>query len=141
MTYWERLRELRVYSQERRRERYQICFLWKLSQGLIKGFEVQWQWSDRRGRLAIPASIPGNAPTSVKHAREKFLNVHGAKMFNLLPKSLRNENAADFPLFKNHLDIFLARIPDQPTTAGVARAVVSNSLLDQVPLVPDLDVG
>ena len=78
MTYWERLRELRVYSQERRRERYQICFLWKLSQGLIKGFEVQWQWSDRRGRLAIPASIPGNAPTSVKHAREKFLNVHGA---------------------------------------------------------------
>jgi hypothetical protein len=31
MTYWERLGELRVYSEERRRERYQICFLWKLS--------------------------------------------------------------------------------------------------------------
>ena len=35
LNYWEKLSELRVYSQERRRERYQICFLWKLSQGLI----------------------------------------------------------------------------------------------------------
>ena len=141
MTYWERLSELRVYSQERRRERYQICFLWKLSQGLIQGFEVKWQWSDRRGRLAVPASIPNNAPTDVKRARERFLNVHGAKCFNLLPKSLRNENSADFPLFKNHLNIFLARIPDQPTMAGLSRAAVTNSLLDQVPLVPDLDLG
>ena len=141
MTYWERLCELRVYSQERRRERYQICFIWKLSQGLVSGFETKWQWSDRRGRLAVPASIPSNAPSDVKKARENFLNVHGARLFNLLPKTLRNENSADFPLFKNHLDIFLARIPDQPTTAGLARAAVSNSLLDQVPLVPDLDVG
>ena len=91
--------------------------------------------------MVIPASIPSNAPTSVKHAREKFLNVHGARIFNLLPKSLRNENAADFLLFKNHLDIFLARIPDQPTTAGLTRAAVTNSLLDQVPMVPDLDLG
>jgi hypothetical protein len=139
MTYWERLSELRVYSQERRRERYQICFLWKLSQGLIQGFEIKWQWSDRRGRLTVPASIPNNAPSNVKRARERFLNVHGARLFNLLPKSLRNENSADFPLFKNHLDIFLARIPDQPTMAGLTRAAVTNSLLDQVPLVPDLD--
>ena len=140
MTYWERLSELRVYSQERRRERYQICFLWKLSQGLIQGFEIKWQWSDRRGRLTVPASIPNNAPSNVKRARERFLNVHGARLFNLLPKSLRNENSADFPLFKNHLDIFLARIPDQPTMAGLTRAAVTNSLLDQVPLVPDLDL-
>ena len=133
MTYWERLSELRVYSQERRRERYQICFLWKLSQGLIQGFEIKWQWSDRRGRLTVTASIPNNAPSNVKRARERFLNVHGARLFNLLPKSLRNENSADFPLFKNHLDIFLARIPDQPTMSGLTRAAVTNSLLDQVP--------
>ena len=37
MNYWEKLSELRVYSQERRREQYQICFLWKLSQGLVEG--------------------------------------------------------------------------------------------------------
>ena len=76
----------------------------------------------------------------MKHAREKFLNVHGARLFNLLPKSLRDENSGDFPLFKNHLDIFLARIPDQPTMPGLARAAVTNSLWYQIPLVPDLDL-
>ena len=138
MTYWEKLSEMRVYSQERRRERYQICFLWKLSQGLVEGYTIDWQWSDRRGRLAIPKNIPRSAPTKVKQARERTLAVHGARIFNLLPVNLRNENSGDFALFKNHLDIFLSRIPDQPTTPGLARAAESNSLLDQVPLVPDL---
>ena len=138
MNYWERLSHLRVYSQERRRERYQICFLWKLTQGLISGYELKWQWSDRRGRLAVPHRIPRDAPSRVIKARDRSLGVHGAHLFNLLPKSLRNENSGDFELFKNHLDIFLAMVPDQPTTAGLARAASSNSLLDQVPLVPNL---
>ena len=139
--YWEKLSELRIYSQERRRERYQICFLWKISQGLIEGFPIKWQWSDRRGRLVVPSHIPRGAPSHVQKARERFLNVHGARLFNLLPKRLRNENSGDFPLFKNHLDIFLAQIPDQPTTTGLVRAAITNSLIDQVPMVPDLDLN
>ena len=140
MNYWEKLSHLRVYSQERRRERYQICFLWKLSQGLVEGYSMKWQWSDRRGRLAIPATIPRKTPAKVRAAREHSLGVHGAHLFNILPQSLRNENSGDFLLFKNHLDIFLAKIPDQPTTPGLGRAAASNSLLDQVPLVTDLDL-
>ena len=66
--------------------------------------------------------------------------LHGAQIFNLLPKSLRNENCGDFELFKNHLNIFLAMIPDQPTSSGLARAAQSNSMLDQVPLVPNLNL-
>ena len=46
-----------------------------------------------------------------------------------------------FPSFKNHLDIFLARIPNQPTMSGLARGAVTNSLWDQIPLVPDLDLN
>ena len=79
-------------------------------------------------------------PSFVKKARERSLGVHGAHLFNILPKSLRNENSADFPLFKNHLDIFLAMVPDQPTSAGLARSAASNSLLDQVFMVKDLDL-
>ena len=140
MNYWEKLSFLRVYSQERRRERYQICFLWKQNQGLITGYDIQWQWSDRRGRLAIPNRIARNAPSQVKKARERSLGVHGAHLFNLIPKRLRNEDSGDFELFKNHLDIFLAMVPDQPTTTGLARAAMSNSLLDQVPMVQNLDL-
>jgi hypothetical protein len=138
MSYWDKLSHLRVYSQERRRERYQICFIWKLSQGLVEGYSIKWQWSDRRGRIAIPNSIPHTAHVNVKQARERSLGVHGAHLFNLLPVNLRNENSGDFALFKNHLDIFLSVIPDQPTTPGLARAAGSNSLLDQVPLVQNL---
>ena len=99
LNYWEKLATLRVYSQERRRERYQICFLWKLSQGLIEGYTINWQWSDRRGRVAMPNHIPSSAPSMVKKARERSVGVHGAPLFNLLPKSLRNSE--DFMLFKN----------------------------------------
>ena len=68
----------------------------------------------------------------MQQARERSLGVHGPRLFNMLPKS--------FPLFKNHLDIFLAMVPDQPTTSGLARPAASNSLLDQVLLVKDLDL-
>ena len=43
LDYWERLQELHLYSQERRRERYMVIFLWKLSQGLVKGYKVNFQ--------------------------------------------------------------------------------------------------
>ena len=69
--------------------------------------------------MAIPKNIPTTAPAKVKKARERSLGVHGARLFNLLPPNLRNENSGDFLLFKNHLDIFLSGIPDQPTTRGL----------------------
>ena len=139
LNYWEKLSYLRVYSQERRRERYQICFLWKVSQGLVDGYTIAWQYSDRRGRMAVPKQIASNASAKVKQARERSLPVHGARLFNLLPLNLRNEDSRDFPLFKNHLDIFLNLVPDQPTTPGLQRAAASNSLLDQIPLLRDWD--
>ena len=33
--YWDKLRVLRLYSQESRRERYLIIFIWIMSQGLV----------------------------------------------------------------------------------------------------------
>ena len=89
--------------------------------------------------MAIPNNIPLKASAKVKKARERSLGVHGARLFNLLPPNLRNENSGDFLLFKNHLDTFLSGIPDEPTTHGLARAVVSNSLLDQVPIIATQD--
>ena len=84
--------------------------------------------------MAIPHSIPSSAPSKVKQARERSLGVHDARLFNILPVHLRNEDSGDFELFKNHLDIFLSMVPDQPTLPGLVRSDGSNSLLDQVPL-------
>ena len=58
------------------------------------------------------------APNAVHQAREGSLSVRGARIFNLLTASLCNEDG-DFDLFKNHLDIFLSGVRDQPTMPGL----------------------
>ena len=85
--------------------------------------------------MIVPTPLKPNASARVKNARERFITVHGAKLFNLLPYNLRNENSGDYTLFKNNLDVFLTTIPDQPTVAGMGRSASSNSLVDQIPLV------
>jgi hypothetical protein len=70
LSYWEKMQELRLYSQERRRERYQVFFLWKISQGMVSG--------TRRGRSIVPNPIVESAPVMVRKAREQSLGVRGA---------------------------------------------------------------
>jgi hypothetical protein len=74
------------------------------------------------------------APAVVKNARERSLGVRGAQLFNLLPESIRSIDTDHVDFFKNHLDVFLSSIPDQPTVTGLARAADSNSFLHQQPL-------
>ena len=134
LNYWEKLQELRLYSQERRRERYQIIFLWKISQGLVSGYDVDFiSTGTRRGRMIAPKPVIRTAPLPVRKAREQSLSVRGAKVFNLLPENLRSMNTDHVDTFKNHLDTFLSSVPDQPTVTGLGRAALTNSLLDQLP--------
>ena len=135
LNYWDKLRKFKILSQERRRDRYMIIFIWKLSQGLVKGYSVDFtSVVGRRGRTALPNEVIQSSSSSVKKARESSMGVKGAKMFNLLPSSIRNTNSANVDVFKSALDDFLSRIPDQPTIAGQGRAAESNCLLHQVPL-------
>ena len=135
LDYWERLQALRLYSQERRRERYQVIFLWKVAQGLVKGYPATFVQNDRRGRLMKLAPHNSKAPTAVKNARESSLQVRGAKLFNCLPRELRDTFTGTTDQFKAKLDDWLAGIPDQPTVPGRPRAATSNSLLEQVQFV------
>ena len=139
LNYWEKLHHLHLYSQERRRERYQIIFLWKLSQGLVHGYNIQFCVDERRGRIIWPKNVNWHAPASIRKAREASMGVKGATIFNLLPKDIRNLNfksstADEVQEFKSKLDNFLSNIPDQPTIPGFGRAAETNSLLHQIPL-------
>ena len=135
LDYWDRLHSLRLYSQERRRERYQIIFLWKVAQGLVQGYHATFYQSERRGRLMHLAPLCSRAPTAVKKARESSLQVRGARLFNCIPKELRDTFTGTPDSFKAKLDEWLLTIPDQPTVPGRLRAAHSNSLLDQVQTV------
>ena len=132
MDYWQRLASLSLYSQERRRERYQIIFLWKVAQGLVQGYKATFTTNDRRGRLMVLAPLCNQAPTAVKNARESSLQVRSAKLFNSITRDIRDTMTGTTEMFKNRLDDWLSRIPDQPTIPGRQRAASSNSLLDQV---------
>ena len=132
LDYWDRLRELKIFSQERRRERYQIIFIWKIAQGLVQGYHASFVHSDRRGRQMQLAPLCNQAPASVRKARESSLQVRGARLFNCIPRELRDTSTGTPEQFKAKLDAWLSSIPDQPTVPGRQRAAASNSLIDQV---------
>ena len=69
-----------------------MIFVWKISQGLVEGYELNFTTPDSRtGRKAVPYHVNRSAPACVRKAREKSIGVKGAQMFNLLPDHLRNK--------------------------------------------------
>ena len=102
---------------------------------MVKGYDLTFAYSERRGRMILPNKEVRSCPAAVRHARESSLGVKGAQVFNLLPASLRNINSKQAETFKTSLDKFLSKVPDQPTVGGLVRASESNSLLHQIPMM------
>ena len=70
--------------------------------------------------------------------RESSFQVAGPNLFNKMPKYLREMTKCGIDDFKEKLDQFLCKIPDQPKIQGLVPAALtpdcksSNSLLFQV---------
>ena len=56
LNYWERLQKFRLYSNERRMERYKCLYIWKSLNGFVPSLGLKWAGSDSRtgARLAYP---------------------------------------------------------------------------------------
>ena len=74
----------------------------------------------------------------VRTLRENSFQVRGLRIFNSLPKSLRNLHGIPVDDFKFHLDKYLEKIPDEPslpnytpTACNLFSAKPSNSIVDQ----------
>ena len=132
LDYWERLAQLKLYSQERRRERYQIIYIWKVSQLLVGWYSFPFYNNIRRGRLVEIPPVISSSPAAVRKAKEGSMKVKGARLFNCIPQEVRDLTGVNVATFKANLDIWLQTIPDQPTIPGRQRAAASNSLLEQV---------
>ena len=139
LNYWQRLEQLKLYSVQRRYERYSIIYTYKIIEGLapnLSANKLQVLLNDRRGRKCKVPSVSGyQCPSAVRNAREASLAVRGPKLFNILPKSIRNVTGVSVNTFKRKLDHFLSQLPDQPTVDGYygLRACSSNSLVDIIP--------
>ena len=132
-SYWERLEILKLYSLQRRRERYLILYTVKALNGTVPNLGFTLKTSPRTGpRITVPLTGSSSGIVTPK-MKDRSLLVQGAKLFNILPKDLRDEYDQLSPIgFKNRLDMFLRTIPDQPTIAGLSRVAESNSLIDQI---------
>ena len=144
LNYWERLEFMKLNSQQRRLERYKILYTWKILErivpncGVNESVSVNEGLNERRGRLCdIPIHISRKA--SIQSMREASFQMSGPKLFNKLPKHLRNLSGCGIDEFKKELDIFLAFVPDEPKCPGLIpgaqkpeTATATNSLLHQI---------
>ena len=140
-SYWNRLKILKMSSQQRRLERYRIIYTWKALEGLVPdcGMILGNSQESRNGRECKVPTIAKKSSARVETLREQSLQVHGAKLFNCIPQTIRNMTKCDVDTFKQKLDLFLSKIPDQPlfreaipTTTDQHTLKPSNSLIDQV---------
>jgi len=112
-------------------------YLWKILQGLVLNFGINWEINERRGRYIIIPKSNYRHTAMAKIMRDQSLVVH-SKIFNSLPSDLRNSNQK-LNTFKKKLDTFLEQIPDHPISPGLTPVLInpvtnkhSNSLLDWI---------
>ena len=140
--YWDRLKVLQLKSQQRRLERYRVIYLWKILEGKAPNCGIALaENNERLGRICQLPAVNRKASAKVKTLRENSFQVHAPKLFNSLPRKLRNRTKCSIEDFKAELDHFLETVPDEPKvscgqyTPGACdlfTAQPSNSVIDQI---------
>jgi hypothetical protein len=132
MTYWERLAKMKLNSQQRRIERYRIIYVWKSLENIVPDTNITLA-NDENSRIGRMCRVPTLKPME-RRKREESFQVAGPKLFNCLPKSIRNLRGIGVEEFKEQLDLFLSTVPDEPKISGAMplNCEKSNSLLHQV---------
>ena len=113
------LKQLNLYSLERRRERYITMHVWKMLENLTANtssteeciIKTQTDITHRRGRTCQIHNITKN-PSHLFKARQQTIKSLGTKLFNKLPKSIRNMTNTSIDAFKSMLDKYLKSIED-----------------------------
>jgi len=120
--YWDALNKHKLYSLQRRRERYKIIYAYKVihnqvpDTGLIK---------NQNERLGLMLKVTTTRHTSTP--RYHSFNMSATRLWNILPYSLRNLPFTSVDKFKRHLDNFLETIPDEPQIPSLKRQCRTNS--------------
>ena len=134
-TYYERLQELNIYSMERRRERYEVLYTFKLLKSLVPNIGIKPKWSQRRGRMLVPPAVHKNSTQAAATMRRNSFRAKAAFLFNALPDHLRNISLnTSMDKIKRDLDKLLQTVTDEPMLAGYTRSndSPSNSLVHQL---------
>ena len=136
LNYWKRLHELKLYSLQKRGERYIIIYIWKITQHMVPnidgtmGHRIKTRKYKRLGTQCViqyPTTI-----TIEQSLQENAITVFGPGLYNSLPKYLRDIEIVNTEKFKFELGKFLELFPDKPKMLNYVTAAGSNSILDQL---------
>ena len=132
LDYWERLKHLRLYSLQRRRERYQIIYTWKILEGLVPNVGITLSQNRTRGRTCYIKGLISNCP-GIKTLRSSSFMRNGPRLFNSLPPHLKNMSSCTVEAFKVKLDAFLQKIDDTPPVPSYHTWPHYNKLVNCIP--------
>ena len=125
--YWERLKHLDILSLQRRRERYQIVHIWKISKGLIPNdLKLEFYETSRYG---IKCKRPkyNQRQRYISSLKFNSFTSNGPALFNIVPVQVKKSQTLN--TFKSRLQSFLTSFPDTPPTPNYM-AQNKNSLLE-----------
>ena len=137
LNYWEKLKTLKLYSLERRRERYQIIYTWNILENYVPNFNH----SENKGGITGYRNQRLGRKCHLKEVNSKCKNIwrgslseEGPKLFNSLPSHIRNITNCTRIKFKRQLDRFLSTLPDEPLLPNYYpyRRADSNSVKEMV---------
>ena len=138
MDYAQRLKFLKMYSVQRRHERYKILYLYKIKEKMVPNisgtYGLQFYNSKRHGCMCRIPSYPLYHNKAVI-ARNASFALTASRLWNILPKYIRDLSGLKLIAFKRRLDKTLMLYPDEPRSSSSGRYTdsngrVSNSLID-----------
>ena len=116
-SYSKRLETLKLYSLQRRRDRYSIIYVWKIVEGLVPNLSdpITCSLSDRRGRTCNVYHAGAGRLGTLKYNSFRWRSI---RMFNRLLKCIRMLSSCSVNKFKSELDSYLRNIVDLPCQPG-----------------------
>ena len=130
LNYHQRLRRLKLYSMQRRRERFIAIYMFKVEKGLVpNNLHMQFYRNRREEMKCRLPRLRSNPQSHLSTVRHNFITSTGPVIYNLIPSRIKEAQTLDS--FKNQLDRFLHNIPDLPPTPGYP-AQNKNTLLEWV---------
>ena len=112
LEYSERLISLKLYSLQRRRERYCIIYVWKIIEGLVP----------RRSCIVSHVNLGRLGSLAYNSFRWRAI-----RLFNAMPKYIRCISSCSVVSFKSKLDCYLKNIVDLPGRPGFSNSLDSET--------------
>ena len=128
LEYSERLVILKLYSLQRRRERYCIIYVWKIIEGLVPNYSkpIVCSYSERRGRSCIISHVNLGILWSLAYNSFRWRAI---RLFIAMPKYIRCTSSCSVVSFKSKLDCYLKNITDLPGRPGFNNSLASGDIL------------